>query len=135
MMADPLFELQRALYACLSTDAAVSAMVSGRVFDRVPADAQAPYISFGPMTADDDGADCIDGLSVSVQIDAWSQAVGYGEVKEIAGAVRKAIAAADLALNTHALADITHRSTRILRDPDGLTSHAVLTFEASIEAL
>lgn len=134
-MADPLFELQRALYALLTSDAAVTALVGGRVFDRVPKDAAQPYISFGPVTADDDGADCIDGLSVAVQIDVWSQAVGYGEAKEIAGAVRKAIGAADLALDTNALADITHRSTRILRDPDGLTSHAVLTFEASIEAL
>lgn len=133
-MADPLTELQKAVYACLSADATLTALVDGRVFDRVPKDAAQPYVSFGPVTADDDSSDCIDGLSVSMQIDAWSVAVGFVEVKEIAGAVRKAIAAADLVLPTHALADITHRSTRVMRDADGLTSHAVVTFDASIEA-
>lgn len=134
-MVDPLTELQKAVYARLIADTALAALVDGRVFDRVPSDAGKPYISFGPVTADDDSADCIDGLSVSMQIDAWSVAVGFAEVKAIAEAVRKAIASADLSLATHALADLTHRSTRVMRDPDGLTSHAVITFDASIEAI
>jgi hypothetical protein len=131
---DPLKELQGAVYSRLTTYAGVTALVGTRVYDRVPSDAALPYISFGPVTATSDDADCIDGLSISMQIDVWSTEPGYVEAQAIAGAVRAALGGDDLTLVSNALVTIEHRQTRLMRDPDGLTSHAAISFDAFVEA-
>ncbi|TWA16005.1 uncharacterized protein DUF3168 [Sinorhizobium medicae] len=40
---------------------------------------------------------------------------------------------AQLTLATNRLISIMHRQTRVFRDPDGLTSHAVIDFVANVE--
>lgn len=132
-MADALLELQGAVSQALMAAPAVQALVASRIYDRVPKDAGFPYVSFGPADASSDDADCVEGLDVSFQIDVWSRAVGFPEAKQIAGAVRAALHEAELILGEAALASLRHRQTRVMRDPDGLTSHAALTFEALVE--
>ena len=132
-MASPSLELQGAIVARLKAWAGLSATVNGRVYDAVPAGAAFPYITVGEGDETSDDADCIDGFEISLDIDIWSRAIGYPEAKRISDEVRKALKSADLALPTNALVDFRHRQTRFLRDPDGLTSHAVMTFEGFAE--
>lgn len=130
----PDLEIQGLIVQTLKADAGVAALVADRVFDQVPKDAQFPYISYGPTDEVEDDADCIDGLLVTVQLDAWSRTVGFPECKRIADAVRLALHQRDLPLAVNALVYLQHEITRTQRDPDGLTSHAIMTFEASVEA-
>lgn len=132
-MASPSLELQGAIVARLKAWAGLSGTVNERVYDAVPAGAAFPYITVGEGDETSDDADCIDGFEISLDIDIWSRANGYPEAKRISDEVRKAIKSADLALPTNALVDFRHRQTRFLRDPDGLTSHAVMTFEGFAE--
>ena len=134
-MADPGLELQGAIVARLKADPGVAALVNGRIYDSVPQSAAFPYISYGPEDLNDADADCFNALDVFVQLDVWSRGVGYPEVKKIADAVRAALHDQEdaLPLPTNALVFIEHRQTNVLRDPDGLTSHAALTFQATIE--
>lgn len=132
-MASPSLELQGAIVARLKAWAGLSAAVNGRVYDAVPSGAAFPYITVGAGDETSDDADCIDGFEISLDIDIWSRANGYPEAKRISDEVRKAIKSADLILPTNALVDFRHRQTRFLRDPDGLTSHAVMTFEGFAE--
>lgn len=138
-MADPIYELQAGIVARLKSDATVTALIGQRVYDFVPADgsgqpmAQFPYISMGPASAMEDDADCIDAVDVMFRVEVWSRAVGYGEVMDIAGAVRKSLHRYDMTFATNALVEIEHRRTDRMRDPDGLTSRAVLEFGAIIE--
>lgn len=132
-MSDASLELQGAIVAALKSSPAVAALVGPRVFDRVPSDAAFPYILLGPDQVLSDGAECIDAVEISLQVDAWSRAVGFPEVKQIAGAVRTALHQADLALPAAALLSLEHRQTRTIRDPDGITSHAVVEFTALVE--
>lgn len=129
-------ELQGAIVGRLRGDPGMTALVQGRVFDIVPLDAVFPYVSYGPSDTLSDDAECITGLDLSLQIDVWSREVGYPECKRIADAVRAALHGAEtaLALPTNALALIEHRQTRTFRDPDGLTSHAAVTFNAFVES-
>lgn len=108
-------------------------VAGGRVYDLPPPDAMKPYVSIGPWTSTSDDADCIDTDEISAQIDVWSDKPGYPEVKSIAGAIRAALDEADLSLSDNALASFEHRITRYMRDADGLTSRAVITFTALIE--
>lgn len=132
-MTSPTLELQRAIVERLKADLTVSALVAGRVYDSVPAEPVFPYISIGPTDEASDDVDCIDGFEIAMQIDVWSRAVGYPETRRVVDAVRQALTAAEIALVDNALVYFDHRITRTMRDPDGLTSHAAMTFEAFAE--
>jgi hypothetical protein len=129
----PSYEIQVAVVARLKSNAAVNALISGRVYDSVPKTAQFPYVTLGEGDENAADADCIDGLEISFDVDVWSRSVGFPESKHIADAVRRALTNPEIVLQENALVDLTHRQTRVFRDPDGLTSHAVLTFQAFVE--
>lgn len=130
-MADPLLELQGAIVSHLRGDS--PPLLSCDLFDRIPAGAAFPYASFGPADALTDDAECLTSYEVTLQIDVWSRAVGYPEVKTLAAEVRDNLHEAELALSENALLTIVHRQTRVFRDPDGITNHAALTFTALVE--
>lgn len=138
-MADPIYELQAAIVGRLKSETSVIDLVGSRIYDHVPADgsgqpvAEFPYISVGAASAFDDAAECIDGVDVMFRLDAWSRRPGFGEVMKIAGAIRDALHDYETDLAENALVEIRYRRTDRLRDPDGLTSHAVIEFSAIIE--
>lgn len=132
-MTDPDLELQGLIVRVLRADPGVTALVAGRVYDRVPEDFAFPYITYGPSDATSDDADCITAYAITLQLDVWSREVGFPEAKRIGEAVRTALASDALYLDDNALVFLEHRQTRTFRDPDGLTNHSALTFEASVE--
>ncbi|MFT4129962.1 DUF3168 domain-containing protein [Labrys sp. (in: a-proteobacteria)] len=131
-MADPSLALQGAIYPRLQADCP---SVSGRVYDRPPQAVVFPYIGLGESQTVDDSADCVDGVEVFLTLHVWSRAVGRVEAKRIASEVRSSLheAELDLGANWH-FHLIEHRSTTVMDDPDGVTSHAVITFRALIDA-
>ncbi|MDJ1632676.1 DUF3168 domain-containing protein [Rhizobium rhizogenes] len=139
MSEDASFELQKAIVTLLKNDAAVISLVANRIYDRVPQDdagnttAVFPYISIGPDQEIPDPAECIRASEFFLQIDAWSRAVGFPEVKRIARAIEDALNDVELPLVANAQVYFEYDGRRIFRDPDGLTSHAALTFRAGIE--
>lgn len=126
-------ELQGMIITTLKASPDVVALVGDRIFDTVPLKAPFPYISYGPSDSIENDADCISGADVVIQLDAWSRAVGYPEVKQIQGAVREALHDKPLSLTVNALVFLEHRQTRTFRDADGLTNHAVIEMLASVE--
>ena len=132
-MASPELELQGAIVQRLKADATLTALVGGRIYDLVPETRVFPYVSIGPVDSIYDDAECITGLEVAQQLDVWSRETGFPECKLIVDAVRVALHDAELDLPTNALVYLACRQARTYRDPDGLTSHGALSFEASIE--
>lgn len=128
----PELELQGALFSILKDDPDVVALAA-QVYDTVPRDAEFPYVSFGPMDAHTDDAECITGFLIYVQIDVWSQAVGFPECKRLVDAVRHALHDQDIPLTVNALVFIEHQQSRTVRDPDGMTNHGIVEFIASVE--
>lgn len=132
-MADPSLELQGAIVARLKSVGAVTALIGTRVYDKVPTAPNFPYITLGPDDLLSDNADCITGYEFTVQIDAWSRASGFPEVKRIANEIRLALHDYDFTLASNALVNFEHDLTRYLDDPDGLTLHAALRFRGYVE--
>ncbi len=132
-MSDPSLALQKALVAALKADAPLTAIVAGRIWDQPPAAPAYPYVTLGEDQVLPDRGDCYEGSDVTLTLHAWSNATGFPEVKRIVAAIR-AVLGPDLILEagTH-LVDLTFDEARYLRDPDGTTSHAVLTFTARTE--
>jgi len=131
-MTSPTLELQGAIVTALKAAAGVTALVGVRVYDMVPAASEFPYISLGPTDEVSDDTDCTDGFEITLQIDCWSRKPGFPEARQLADAVRQALKP-ELTLADNALVYLQHITTRTFRDPDGLTSHAALTFEAFAE--
>ena len=129
----PSLELQGAIVSRLKATAAVTALVGSRIYDRVPAGTTYPYVTVGDGDETTDDTECVNGFDISLDIDVWSDDPGFPQAKRISDAVRRALLDPELTLATNALVYFEHRQTRFLREPDGLTSHAVLTFEAFVE--
>ena len=138
-MTSAVLELQGAVIAAIKASDGVANIVGNRVFDHVPrsqtgdVSATFPFVGWATDDAVTEDADCIDGLAVSFDIDCWSREPGFPEVRRLTAAVRAALHKAELGLTDNAIVLIRHDQTRTFRDPDGLTSHAVLTFEAVLE--
>jgi hypothetical protein len=132
-LTSPSLELQAAIVARLKAFSGLTSIISTRVYDSVSPTATFPYVSWGPEQVVSDDADCITGFEISIQLDAWSQAVGWGEAKRVAEQVRLALHDYQLSLTDNALVLLEHTQTAMLRDPDGKTSHAAIEFTALIE--
>jgi hypothetical protein len=127
--------LQKAIVGRLKGDAPLTALVSGRIYDRVPASAPLPYVHIRSIQVVDDGAECIDGAEVFIDLDVWSNAVGKVEASRAASAVRKALHEADLPLDEpYALTEIAHRDTDVGDGGDELLTRARMTFRALAES-
>ncbi|MGH0278403.1 DUF3168 domain-containing protein [Sinorhizobium meliloti] len=135
-MASPELELQGAIVARLKADVGLMALING-VYDQPPDTAFATpkesYVTIGEAQFLRDDATCISGGEVYLTMHAWSRKVGYPIAKQIADAVAESLHLAPLTLATNRLISIMHRQTRVFRDLDGLTSHAVIDFVANVE--
>lgn len=134
-MASADLELQMAIYARLVADIDVSVIVDARVFDRVPVDAIFPYVHLGEAQEITEDVTCVSAQALYLTLHGWSREVGYPEVKRLAAAVKDALHLTPLVLETWRLISINHRDTRVFRDQDGLSSHAVIEFAAFVEKL
>jgi hypothetical protein len=136
----PSLELWGAVVKRLKQTAGVTALVGSRVYDHIPRGAGGaitatfPFVAWASVDSLTEDADCFPSEEITFDIDCWSQQPGAAEVQKIAAAVKAALHDNDsITLTTNKLALLQHRQTRVFRDPDGITSHAVLTFEAVVE--
>lgn len=131
-MSDPSLEVQAAIVAALKTNGALPAVVGARVYDSVPTSPTFPYVTLGDCQVLPDKAECIDGAELFLQIDVWSRAVGFPESKQIAKAIVVKLDDQPLTVAGHDVVIFEHQSTQYLRDPDGLSRHAALSFRAIV---
>lgn len=122
--------LQQAVFAALTADPAIHALIADRIFDAVPRGATFPYLVIGEggetAVAPDEGEH-------TLSIHIWSRGGGHREVKTIAAAVRTALENATLAVA--GLIDLRFLSADYARGSDGETTRAVLRFKALTESL
>ena len=116
-------QLQKAIVAALKR----ASIAGGRVYDSIPAGATFPYVEVAEEQTIDDGDQCADMFDVFTDIHVWSRAVGKVEAKQIGEAVRSAITA-PLTVEDYSVILHEFDNARIMTDPDGLTSHGILTF-------
>ncbi len=132
----PELALQKALRARLIGSAEVVALVpDASILDRHTRPNPDPSIIIGEGQSIDDGDSIArDRTRVVFDLHVWKKEPSTAGAKAIAGAIRSTIRSAPLVLGTgfHAV-DCRVSSMRFLRDPDGETSHAVVTVEAIVQ--
>ncbi len=141
-MASSDMELQGVIVPRLKGYAPLNAIIGSRVYDHVPVDnngnvaaATFPYVTIGESQTLVDDATCITGEQVFLTLHAWSREKARPEARQIAGEVKAALHRYEATLPTWRLVSLNYRNTRVFRDPDGITSHAVIEFVASVERL
>lgn len=128
-MAETILPLQAAVRAAIVGDTSLGALIADRAYDRVPARPVFPYVTIGGLQATEDGADCVDGEEVFLDVHVWSRAKDSVEAKRIAAELKRLFHGSELDLGDGAaLTDLEWRGTRFLNDPDGQTEHGVVSF-------
>lgn len=129
-MSDPSLELQIALVERLKNNAGAA---GARVHDVPPPKPAYPYVTLGECQVLPDKADCIDGVEAYPVIHAWSREVGFTEVKGIAKAIVATLDDQPLQVAGYTVVVFEFASVHYIRDPDGETSHAAITFRSLIQ--
>lgn len=124
MAIDPALPLQGALIAAIK---AIPTSAGNNVFDTVPASNPYPRVTVGIGQGIPELADCRDATESVLQVDAWSRAVGYPEVKTIADKIRERLHDGELTVTGHKVELMLVELSDYSRDPDGLTSRARLS--------
>lgn len=132
-MSDPSLPMQAAISAALKGNGAVSAIVSGRVYDAVPTDAPKPYINLGQPQVIPAKATCIDGAEVSYPVHGWASGPQSVQIKQLGAAVVAALDEIELTVSGHRLVVFELEQIQYLDDPDGITKHFVAVFRALTE--
>jgi hypothetical protein len=131
-MRDHERALQKAVVAALKADAAVAALVGGRVFDQAPEGAGLPYLALGrcesrPVAADGGGVE--QRLSLTVV----SMFAGSEEAKAVAAAVRACLHEARLETDGVRTATLKVSMTDVFRAGDGRRTYGVVRLRAVTE--
>jgi hypothetical protein len=128
-------ELQRVIYERLTASPGVTAHVPAEnIFDRSGRPERFPCVVMGE--AQEIVEDLTFGrnlVTVAATLHVWSRDPGTIEAKEIVGGIRQALTHYLAPLDAGRLIDLRFEGARYLRDPDGETTHAVITIEALID--
>lgn len=133
-MIDPSLEMQRAVLVALNDHDDLTSLVGTRIWDRVPttaAGAVYPQITMGPSQVVNDGNGCGDQVDAFLQIDCWSRAPGYAEARQISAEVCAALNV-PLAVTGHRVVVQDIEDIRYRREPDGLTSRAIIGLRVNL---
>jgi hypothetical protein len=134
--ASPGRELQRALYEALTDDAYLMTLIAG-VYDFVPEKdpfgSVQGYVSFGPLDVVNDNSECIEAGLYTWQLDVWSRQRNSMHCRDVVDQIRRILDGSNFDLPDNAAAGTTIEAWRFMRDPDGLTTHGIVSVQLTIE--
>lgn len=126
---------QKALRSRLvATSDVVSLVPAANILDRNARPNPDPAVIIGTGLSIDDGDSIArDRTRVVLDLHVWKKEPSTAGVKAISGAIRSALRSRLALDDCFHCGDVRVSRTRFLRDPDGETSHAVVTVEAIIQ--
>jgi hypothetical protein len=131
----PELALQKAIRSRLVATAAVTVLVpTASILDRNERPAPSPSIIIGEGQAINDGDSISRSLTrVYLDLHVWQKETSTVGAKTITGAIRAALKYGSWPeVDGFHIADCYTQSARFMRDPDGETSHAVVTISAKV---
>jgi hypothetical protein len=133
-MRDHESALQKAVLAALKADAAVVALVGGRVFDQSPEGTEHPHLVIGrcesrPVAADGGG------VEQRLTLTGVSRFAGSEEAKAVAAAIRACLHEAVLEADGVRTATLRANFADVFRAGDGRRTYAVVRLRAVTEEL
>jgi hypothetical protein len=133
----PELALQKAIRGVLISQETLTDLVpASSILDRNERPAPDPAIIIGEGQSVDEGNSIGRTLTrVYMDVHVWKREPSTVGVKLIAGAIRKALSLKLEGNSGFHFADCFVQGVRFLRDPDGVTSHAVVTLNALVQEM
>lgn len=132
--SSPLDEIQAAVYALLSADATLDALITG-VFDEVPEGTAYPYVVIGEAMELPANAHDRYGHETTVTLHVWSDARGFTEAKQIASRLVTLLDHQPLSVSDHHHVVTRYEFSQALRDPEPRLRHVPIRFRVVTEKL
>jgi hypothetical protein len=130
---EPSLELQKAVRVRLAASTAVTTLVpAASIVDRNGTPSTFPSILIGEGQTVPGGDISRRRHDVFLDLHIWQREGGLAFSKEVAGAIRAALADARWTASGLHVADLYVASSRFLRDPNGTHSHGVLSLTANV---
>lgn len=126
-------ELQKAIFAALGANAALTALVGARIFDHAPPHVSFPYITFGRTSIYDWSTGTESGTEQLFTLHVWSKGKGKKEALEIMELARQALHDAPLDLDGHILINLRLEFSEARYDDRNDAHHGLLRFRAVVE--
>jgi hypothetical protein len=128
-------ELQKAIFAALSADTDLTALVGSRaIHDHAPANLAFPYITFGRNSASDWSTSTEDGSEHIFTVHVWSKETGKSQALGIMAVVRRVLHDASLTLSGYQLVNLRDEYADVRFNDDHAVYHGTLRFRAITEA-
>lgn len=141
----PAVELQTLIWGVLTDDARLMTLANG-VYDFVPEPrrdiageenrpwgAMQGYVSFGPLDVTNDDAECIMAGQYTFQLDCWSRQKNSLHCRRMVDRIRTLLNNTAYPIADNAMVGMTIEAWRWMRDPDGLTTHGMVSVRAFVE--
>lgn len=126
--------LQKAVYAALAGDTALQALVGAQIFDAPPVGAiPALYVSLGPEKAVERSDRTASGARHDFVVSVVTDAAGFQQAKEVAGAVSDVLAAPLGPLDRGHVVALSFLRAQAKRDEAGQQRRIDLTFRALLD--
>ena len=91
-----------------------------------------PFVALGEETTVDFSTKDVDGSDVTINIHVWSQYKGSKQTKDIIDRLHTLLHDYSLSVSGHNLINLRFEFSDIMRDPDGITRHGVMRFNAKM---
>ncbi|ALK10123.1 DUF3168 domain-containing protein [Blastochloris viridis] len=126
--------LRAAIFAALSQDAALAAMLGGaKIYDEPPKALDYPFVTLGEAEMRDASTMTEPGEETTLTLNVYSRQGGHREAHAMVGAVMEALVDAPLALAGHHLANLRIATAEVRRDGDGRTYRGRIRIRAVTE--
>ncbi len=126
--------LQAAVYAALSADAALAALVGTAIYDAVPAGTLPPiYVTLGQETVRDRSDQTGAGAEHEFNISIVTDSAGFLSAKSAAAIISDLLVDADLSLNRGRLVSLGFHRAKAVRSTGGDQRRIDLIFRARVE--
>lgn len=126
--------LQQAVYAALSADAALAALVGTAIFDAPPTGAlPSLYVSLGPERTVERSDRSVKGARHDFTVSVITDAAGFQQAKAVAGAVSDVLAQPLGTLTRGRIVSLTFKRAQAKRDEAGQQRRIDLTFRALLD--
>lgn len=133
-MATASWSLQQAIYAALTTNAALLSQLGGpHIYDDVPQRTPFPYLTLGQSSVLDWSTGTDDGHEHLLTLHVWSRAGGRAQVQDIMASIEVALDDQPLTLVGHRLINLRHVLSEARREADGVTYHGIVRLRAVTE--
>ncbi len=126
--------LQQAVFAALTSDAVLSTLVEGAVYDAVPSGSVPDlYVSLGPETVRELGDVTSSGTEHRFVVTVATEAPSFARAKEVAGQVSDVLHNAALTLTRGHLVSLQFMTARAAKIDNATGRKIDLTFRARVE--